>query len=264
MTVRVLASALLLALLPAPATAVQDSVYLEELTWTEVRDEIAAGTTTVILATGGTEQNGPHMVLGKHNFIIHHTAGEIARRLGNALVAPVIAYVPEGNLDPPTGHMRYPGAITLPRPHYDTLLEYAVRSFRVNGFKDIVMIGDSGGNQAGMQDVADKLNKEWKGSDVRVHFIADYYSGGQFRAYLREQGYSDEDIGTHAGMTDTSQLWYVNPRMIRPELRARGGGFEGSGVSGDPTKASPELGRIGIQFKIDVTVDAVRRAIAAR
>jgi creatinine amidohydrolase len=261
MTLRAMTAALLCTLCLAPAAAAQDSVYVEELTWTEVRDKIAAGTTTMILATGGTEQNGPHMVLGKHNFIIHHTAGEIAKRLGNALVAPVVAYVPEGNLDPPTGHMRYPGAITLPRPHYDTLLEYAVRSFRVNGFTDIVMIGDSGGNQAGMKDVADKLNEEWKGSGVRVHFIADYYSGGQFRAYLREQGYSDADIGTHAGMTDTSQLWYVNPAMIRPDQRAPGGGFEGSGVSGDPTKASRELGKIGIQFKIDVTVEAVQKAI---
>ncbi len=261
MTLRAMLAALVLVLCLAPAAAAQDSVYLEELTWTEVRDKIAAGTTTIILATGGTEQNGPHMVLGKHNFIIHHTAGEIAKRLGNALVAPVVAYVPEGNLDPPSGHMRYPGAITLPRPHYDTLLEYAVRSFRVNGFKNIVMIGDSGGNQAGMKDVADKLNAEWAGSDVRVHFVPEYYSSGRFRDYLLEQGHSKADIGTHAGMTDTSQLWYVNPRMIRPDKRAPGGGFEGSGVSGDPTKASPELGKIGIQFKIDVTVEAVQKAI---
>lgn len=261
MTLRAMLAACVLVLCLASAAAAQDSVYLEELTWTEVRDKIAAGTTTIILATGGTEQNGPHMVLGKHNFIIHHTAGEIAKRLGNALVAPVIAYVPEGNLDPPSGHMRYPGAITLPRPHYDTLLEYAVRSFRVNGFKHIVMIGDSGGNQAGMKDVADKLNAEWTGSDVRVHFVPEYYSSGRFRDYLLEQGHSKADIGTHAGMTDTSQLWYVNPRMIRPDKRAPGGGFEGSGVSGDPTKASPELGKIGIQFKIDVTVEAVQKAV---
>lgn len=262
MTVRALAFALLVSIVLALPAAAQDSVYLEELTWTEVRDKIAAGTTTIILATGGTEQNGPHMVLGKHNFIIHHTAGEIAKRLGNALVAPVIAYVPEGNLDPPSGHMRYPGAITLPRPHYDTLLEYAVRSFRVNGFKDIVMIGDSGGNQAGMQAVAEKLNTEWAGSGVRVHFVPEYYSSGRFRDYLRKQGFTDEQIGSHAGITDTSQLWYVNPRMIRPNKRAPGGGFEGSGVSGDPTKASPELGKLGIQFKVDVTVETLQKMMA--
>ena len=208
--------------LPARALAEggPDSVYIEELTWTEVRDAIAGGKTTVILPTGGTEQNGPHMVLGKHNFIIHHTAGEIAKRLGNALVAPVVAYVPEGNLDPPSGHMRYPGAITLPNEHYVKLLEYAARSFRANGFKDIVMIGDSGGNQNGMKQVAEMLNKEWEGSGVRVHFIQEYYSvaGDRFRDYLMKQtGATPEQVGSHAGMSDTSQLWYVNKDMIRAD-----------------------------------------------
>src|ERR1043166_7358855 len=84
------------------AAQVPDTVFLEELTWTEVRDAIRAGKTTIIFPTGGTEQNGPHMVLGKHNFIVKHTAESIARRLGNALVAPVIPYVPEGSIDPPT------------------------------------------------------------------------------------------------------------------------------------------------------------------
>jgi len=250
-----------LAVLASPAFA-QNSVYIEELTWTEVRDAIAAGKTTVILGTGGTEQNGPHMVLGKHNFIIHYTAGEIAKRLGNALVAPVVAYVPEGNLDPPSGHMRYPGAITLPEPHYQKLLEFAARSFKANGFKDIVFIGDSGGNQKGMSAVAEMLNKEWGAAGPRIHFIPEYYSSGRFAAYLEKQGFTKEQIGSHAGITDTSQLWFVNPKMIRPDKRLPSGGGEGSGVSGDPTKASPELGKIGVQFKIDVTIEALKKAMA--
>ena len=85
-------------------------MFLDELTWTEVRDRLEAGTSTVIVASAGTEQNGPHMVLGKHKFIVRHTSEPIARRLGNALVAPIITYVPEGGIDPPTGHMRYPGS----------------------------------------------------------------------------------------------------------------------------------------------------------
>ena len=93
----------------------QGSVFLEELTWTEVRDAVQAGKTTVIVPTGGTEQNGPHMILGKHNIIVKFTAGEIAKQLGNALVAPVVAYVPEGPIDPPARHMLFPGTITLPR-----------------------------------------------------------------------------------------------------------------------------------------------------
>ena len=99
----------------APSLPQPGSVFLEELTWMEARDAIAAGKTTVIIPTGGTEQNGPHLVLGKHNFLVKHKAGEIAKNLGNALVAPVMAYVPEGDIDPPTGHMRFAGTITTPQ-----------------------------------------------------------------------------------------------------------------------------------------------------
>ncbi len=117
-----------------PATA-QDlpSVFLEELTWTEVRDAIDSGTTTVIIPTAGTEQNGPHMVLGKHKFIVNHTSAMIARELGDALVAPVVTYVPEGDVNNPTrGHMSKAGTITLPEEYFMKLLEYAARSLAVH------------------------------------------------------------------------------------------------------------------------------------
>jgi creatinine amidohydrolase len=235
-----------------------ETVFIEELTWTEVRDAIKAGKTTVILPTGGTEQNGPHMVLGKHNFIIKHTSEQIARRLGNALVAPVVAYVPEGNIDPPSGHMRYPGAITLPNEHYMKLLEYAARSFKVNGFKDIVFIGDSGGNQDGMKQVSEMLNKEWAGAGVRIHFVPEYYRGTGFSEWLISQGEKKEDIGSHAGITDTSQLLAVDPRHIRKDKLADRGGFEGSGVSGNPTKASVAYGKKGLELKIETTVKRLK------
>jgi creatinine amidohydrolase len=198
------------------------------------------------------------MVLGKHNFIIKHTSEQIARRLGNALVAPVVAYVPEGNLDPPSGHMRYPGAITLPNEHYMKLLEYAARSFKVNGFKDIVFIGDSGGNQDGMKQVSEMLNKEWAGSGVRIHFVPEYYSGTGFSEWLVSQGIKKEEIGSHAGITDTSQLLAVDARHIRKDKLAEGGGFEGSGVSGNPTKASVEFGKKGLELKIETAVKRVK------
>jgi hypothetical protein len=129
--------ALLLCTLAAFAQT-PDTVFLEELTWTEVRDSLSAGRTTLIIPTGGTEQNGPHMVLGKHNFRIRHTSNRIACQLGNALVAPVMAYVPEGGLNPPEGHMNYAGTITLPDEVFRKVLEYAARSARLHGFKNIV------------------------------------------------------------------------------------------------------------------------------
>ncbi len=255
----------MLALAASSAAAqVPDTVFIEELTWTEVRDAIKAGKTTVILATGGTEQNGPHMVLGKHNFIIKYTAEQIARRLGNALVAPVVAYVPEGNLDPPSGHMRYPGAITLPNEYFTKVLEFAARSFRVNGFRDIVLIGDSGGNQNGMQQVAEMLNREWAGSGVRLHFVPEYYRGTGYAEWLMTQGEKKEDIGTHAGITDTSQLMAIHPQHVRKDKLADRGGFEGSGVSGNPTRARVEYGKKGLELKIDTAVRRVKEMMAAR
>ncbi|SUZ77813.1 uncharacterized protein METZ01_LOCUS30667, partial [marine metagenome] len=190
MHVRSLACFLLLALTVSSPSVAQppDTVWLDELTWTEVRDKISNGTTTVIVATAGTEQNGPHMVLGKHKFIIAAAAEKIGRQLGNALIAPIVTYVPEGNLNPPSGHMRFSGAITLPNEHFMTLLEFAARSLAVHGFTDIVFIGDSGGNQRGMEEVSELLNTEWATEPVRVHFIGDYYANNGFRQWLESQG----------------------------------------------------------------------------
>ena len=248
----------------ASAAGIPDTVFVEELTWTEVRDAIRAGKTTIIFPTGGTEQNGPHMVLGKHNFIVRHAAEQIARRLRNALVAPVLAYAPEGNLDPPTSHMRYPGTITLPHEYFMKVTEYAARSFRVNGFRDIVLIGDSGPNQKGLQRVADLLNREWVNTPARVHFVPDYYNENGFRAWLQAQGETPEGIGAHAGISDTSQLMALNPGWIRNRKLAPGGDRSVTGVSGNPTRASIAYGKKGLEFRIEAAVTQIQKLIAAR
>jgi creatinine amidohydrolase len=264
--VRILIALWMSTLIPALAfsATTPDTVFVEELTWTEVRDAIRNGKTTVIFPTGGTEQNGPHMVLGKHNFIVKHAAEAIARRLGNALVAPVLPYVPEGNLDPPTGHMQYPGTITLPHEHFMKVTEFAARSFRVNGFKNIVLIGDSGANQKGLQAVASLLNSEWAASDVRVHFVPDYYNENAFRAWLQTQGEAPEEIGTHAGISDTSQLMALNSNWIRKDKLAPGGDRKVTGVSGNPTRASVAYGKKGLEFKVEAAVAQIQSLMAAR
>ena len=236
-----------------------NTVFIEEMTWTEVQEAIDRGATTVIVPTAGTEQNGPHMVTGKHRYIIDEASDRIARELGDALVAPTVTYVPEGNVDPPSGHMRYAGTITLPNEFFMKLLEYAARSFRAHGFTDIALIGDSGGNQRGMKAVATLLNEEWGGGGARVHFIGDYYANG-FREWLVEQGEEPDSIGGHAGISDTSILLYVNPRHIRQDRLAPGGGFEGSGVSGNPTRASAEYGEVGMRMRVDAAVRQIRAA----
>src|SRR6266567_3611909 len=132
-----------------------DTVFLEELTWTEIRNRIQAGGTTVIVPVGGTEQNGPHMVLGKHNVRVNALSEKIARALGNALVAPVIAYVPEGSVNPPSAHMRFPGTITVPNATFEQVLESAARSFKAHGFRDVVFLGDHSSYQSSEKAVAD-------------------------------------------------------------------------------------------------------------
>ena len=243
----------------------EGTVFIEEMTWTEIRDALDGGTTTVILPTAGTEQNGPHMVTGKHRFIVEEAARRIAERLGNALVAPVVTYVPEGEVDPPSGHMRMAGTITLPNEFFMKLVEYAARSFRAHGFTDIVFIGDSGGNQRGMEAVAHQLNAEWGAEDpTRVHFVGDYYSHDGFVEWLQEQGESEEDIGRHAGIADTSILLHVAPQHIRTDKLAPGGGFEGSGVNGNPARASAEYGAVGMEMQVEAAVRQAEALISAR
>jgi creatinine amidohydrolase/Fe(II)-dependent formamide hydrolase-like protein len=245
-------------------SAPPDTVFLEELTWTEVRDLLAAGKTTVIVASAGNEQNGPHMVLGKHEFIMRNAADRIARKLGNALVAPIVTYVPEGSIDPASGHMQKPGTISLPNVYFMKIYEYTARSLRAHGFTDIVFLGDSGGNQDGMEEVALALNSEWRGGKTRVHFVPEYYSGNGFVDWLKTQGETEESIGTHAGISDTSQLLAIAPQHVRKDKLAKGGGYEGSGVSGDPTRATVEYGKKGMDLKVETAVARIQKLIAER
>jgi creatinine amidohydrolase/Fe(II)-dependent formamide hydrolase-like protein len=257
----VIASIVLVAFSAAPVRAQPPATRaIEELTWTEVRDAIAGGATTVIVPIGGTEQNGLHMVMGKHNYIVAFAARQIAERLGNALVAPTIQYVPEGNYEDPDFGAK-PGVLSLPSPSYDELLDAAARSLRVHGFTDILFIGDSGGNQNGMTAVADRLNAEWEGSGTRVFALTDYYRKGleYARAWIEaEYGHDMATIGTHAGITDTSVLLYVHPEGIRKEkIQPFGGGPE-MGVRGDPSKATAEIGRIIMALKVNAAIAQYR------
>ena len=251
----------------AQAAATAASVFLEELTWTELRDRLKAGQTTVIVPVGGTEQSGPHIVLGKHNVRAHVLAGRIASGLGNALVAPVIAYVPEGAVSPPAGHMRFAGTITLPEAAFETTLEYAARSFRQHGFRDIVLIGDHGGYQKSLVRVAARLNREWAATPVRVHAVEDYYQAAEtdFVQALKRQGFRDDEIGTHAGLADTSLSLAVDPKLVRAERLPHGPApGPADGVHGDPRRSSAAAGQAGVDLIVGRASEAIRRDVARR
>ncbi|HTZ34462.1 MAG TPA: creatininase family protein [Stellaceae bacterium] len=247
---------------PAVADAAPPSLSLEELTWTELRDALAGGMTTILVPIGGTEQNGPHMALGKHNVRVKVLADKIAHALGNALVAPVIAYVPEGGFTAPAGHMRFPGTISVTEQAFEGVLDGAARSFKLHGFHDIVFLGDHGGTQRGEKLVADRLDREWAATPVRVHALEQYYLAGEdeFARTLEAKGYSAAVVGKHAGLGDTSLMLAVDPRLVRMDrLKSTA---DANGVSGDPAQSSAALGQLAVDAIVAESVAAIRKAEA--
>ena len=251
-----------LCLLSPAQAAPAKSNEIEALTWTELRDRVASGSTTILIPIGGTEQNGPHMVLGKHNVRVRILAGEIAQKLGNALVAPVLAYVPEGSIHPPAAHMRFSGTLSIPDATFEAVLEATARSFKQHGFRDVVFLGDHGSYQKSEERVAAKLNKEWaKDKACRVHALLEYYRVTQtaFVASLRSAGYRDYEIGTHAGLADTSLALAVDKSLVRSDaLAATAKMDKRDGVYGDPHRATAELGQLGVQQIVQTSVAAIQ------
>jgi creatinine amidohydrolase len=247
---------------PRPIAA-HDSVFLEELTWMEVRDAMRAGKRTVIVATGGIEQNGPYLALGKHDYILRATTEAIARQLGDALVAPIVPFVPEGDIDPPSGHMRYPGTISVSQETFKRLLTDIAASLRAHGFEHIVFIGDSGGNQEGMKAVAHELDARWAGGRTKVHFIPEYYDYPGLTRWLEEQGVHQVDEGLHDDYGISSIMMTVDPETVRMRERIAAGKFSINGVGLAPAEKTIAMGRRAVDHRAAVTVAAIRRAIAA-
>jgi creatinine amidohydrolase/Fe(II)-dependent formamide hydrolase-like protein len=272
MIARIARSLLVILILAASQALAQapQPVFLDELTSNEIRDQIRAGRRTIIVPIGGTEQNGPHMVLGKHNVRVKVLAEKIALALGDAVVAPVMAYVPEGGIAPPTSHMRFAGTISIPDQAFQTVLEYAARSFKLHGFRDIVFLGDHAGYQKDEKAVADRLNREWASTSARVHALPEFYDAVSktYKEELRKRGFADDEIGTHAGLADTSLALAIDPLLVRRELlksaRAPGVDREAAGVAGDPRRATAELGQAGVDIIVTLTVEAIKRAVARR
>ncbi len=276
LTRRGAAAALLLvgAATTAATEAPGSSVYTEELTWTELAERVAGGATTILLPIGGTEQSGPHIVLGKHNQRVRLLAAEIARQLGHTLVAPVLAYVPEGAIDPPAGHMRFAGTISIPDAAFEAVLESAGRGFRQHGFREVVFIGDHGGYQASLERVAARLNNQWQkpgdkgaaksgnaAAPARALALVAYYraSADGHAELLRAKGFAKAEIGSHAGLADTALSLAVDPSLVRSgQLERAAQGGERDGVHGDPRRATAELGRIGVALIVERSVAAIR------
>jgi creatinine amidohydrolase/Fe(II)-dependent formamide hydrolase-like protein len=236
-------------------------VLIEDMTWTEVRDAIAGGRTTAIIYVGSTEQNGPHMALGKHNFIAHYVAQRIARELGDALVYPTLPFAPAGDPVAKTGHMRFPGTVSLTPAVFESVVRAIALSAITAGFRQVYIMGDHGGGQEQLRAAAESLDAAWRPSGVRVRYVADLYykEKDQMRAYLAERHIAPD---LHAGTDDTSELMYIDSlgHWIRTDKLARSDSAQQArtGVDGDPTKATREMGRVFVGYKVADAVAQIR------
>jgi len=238
-----------------------NSIWIEELTWMEVRDLLQTGTNTAIISTGGIEQNGPYVATGKHNYVLEGTCEGIALKLGNALCAPIMKLVPEGDIDEPSGHMRYSGTISLRQETFEAVLEDVASSLEAHGFEHIVFIGDSGGNQRGMENVAKTLNERWH--KAHAHFIPEYYQYGGSEFLESELGIvQTEDDGIHDSFGITSLMMVIDPTVVRYTQRVDAGLAKINGIPIAPKEETIEVGKKLMAFRVNLTVDKIHESIA--
>ena len=253
--------ALILSLLPSVVLAQSKSVLIEDLTWMEVRDAIAGGKTTAVYYAASIEQNGPGLALGKHLFIAHYAAQRIAEELGNALVYPTMPYAIAGDPIKKTGHMRFPGTVSLSEETFGAVAREVAISALAAGFKNVALMGDHGGGQQTLKNVAEALNAEWSPKGVHVYYIPDLYykEKEQMKEYLTKRNMA---IDEHAGIDDTSEVMFIDKenKWVRKNKLAPDDGK--MGVRGDPTQASVELGKMFIEFKIKNAVTQIRSLTA--
>jgi len=242
------------------------SVYIEDLTWFEIRDAMTAGKTGAIIYAGGTEQNGPHMSLAKHNLIARHVAGQIAERLGTALVYPVMPYSPAGDAVEKTGHMRFPGTVTLSSEVFLGVMRQVAQSAVAAGFKQVYLMGDHGGGQAELRLAAEGLDTDARRKGARVYYVdIATQSGQQMNAYLAERKITP---GGHAGVTETAQVEALDKdgrHIRRDRFAASAAGPEpAAGVLVDPAPATADMGKVFLDYKVASAVEQIKKLAAQK
>lgn len=255
----ILIRALILLLCSNVAWAQFTPPLIEDMTWVEVRDAVAAGKTTALYYAGSTEQNGPHMTTGKHNLIAKFVVARIATELGNALAYPVMPFAPTGDAIKKTEHMAFAGSVTVSDDTFARVARETAQSAHSAGFKCIVLMGDHGGGQAALGSVAKELSAQWRKEGlldgVRVIHAIDVYerSNQMAMALLKERKLP---YGDHASIIDTSELMYVSPSSVR--LGQRGAANAATGSSGHAQLATAVLGKQFIGFKVRAAVEQIR------
>jgi len=241
---------------PSPFPAF-NSVFLDQLTWIEVRDFLKRPLTRIIVATGGIEQNGPYVALNKHDLIVREVSALAAKKLGDTLVAPIISYVPEGMVSPPEGHMQYAGTISLRDSTFISLLEDTIRSLAAHGFRQIVVIGDSGQSQEGMRKGVENVRHD---IDIRaeLRFIPEFYNYDKVREMISAKGYKEKPEGFHDELAFTLQVLAIDPNNIRYDQRAAANKLSLNGVSLADKVGMIQLGREILEYRAQRLVELIR------
>ena len=253
---------------PRPIAAVE-SVWIEELTYLEVRDAMKAGKTTALIVTGSTEQNGPYLVGAKHNIVLRQTGEAIARKLGNALVAPIVP-IEAGN--PENKYLEW-GSLYFTADTFKAVVRDMSTSLKSQGFKNIILIGDSGGDTAGLKAVAQELTARWNGTPG-VYHIPEYYNWSQpavpggptVRQFTTESGIPEkfDSDGIHDDYGLTSVLMAGNPKNVRLEQRIAANKTSINGISIVPKEKTIEFGRKVVEWRANIAVEAIKKALATR
>ena len=253
---------------PRPIEAV-NSLWLEELTWMEIRDAIQAGNTTVLVMTGGVESNGPHLASGKHNYSNKLMGESVAQALGQTLIAPLVTLEP-GNPGAPVSV-----GSTGPKISQETYIAWLTDigdSLRQMGFTEVYYLGDSGGNRGGMQAAADALTAKYGGHPTQFHHVPEFYNHVQVRQYIQETlgipeqmeySASSGSDGIHEELSITSIMSVIDPTSIRFEQRVKAGRASINGISLEPLSQTQALGRKLIEFRTQLTVDAIQELRSA-
>jgi creatinine amidohydrolase len=241
------------------------------MTWPEVKQAIEHGKTTALIYNGGTEQRGPQNVNGGHTLMGHATVIAIAQKLGNAIAAPVMPFSPNN------ANAELPGTIGLTPPLFAALNEQVAEQMIKNGFKNVVLMGDHGGGQQELGEVAKKLDEKYAGQGIRVVFCDEVYkkANGDFDKWLAANNYP---VSSHAGIPDTSEMLYLggDKGWVRKELVATAIGDPirkpgeardpnakriNNGITGDGRKASAELGKRMFDMKVEYAVIQIHRLL---
>lgn len=261
-----LATALLLGSLAIVQGA---SVEFEMMTWPELKHAIHdEGKTTVLVYNGGTEQRGPQNVTGGHTLMGRATAVAIAEKLGNAIAAPVMPFS-VNNANP-----NLPGTIGLTSALFAALNEQVAEQLIKNGFRNVVLMGDHGGGQKELAEVAKKLDEKYSPQGIRVVFCSDVYAKAQddFDKWLAANGYP---LSMHAGIPDTSEMLYLGgdkgwvrkdliPSALGDPVPAQGQPPErkiNNGITGDARRSTAALGKQFFDMKVDYAVIEIRRLL---